>query len=313
VADSPAPFIGYDATAKAGPLQSFSVGGLKVWALREFVSQPLAQIFFPQLRDRPLPHDAWYAQEPHFGAGRLRLTRQAHLIDAPEGWVLIDAASGNEKVRPNNPTMHNQERPWLEQLAWLGLTPLDVSLVVFTHLHCDHTGFATALGADGNWEPTFPNARYVVSRPEWDYWTSRDTVAALERTGDHLSDTVRPLRAGGLLDLVDPESRLTEAISLIPAFGHTPGNVIVQASSLGGTAWFVGDMVHSALQFAFPEWSTAMCVDPAEASRARLRLLRKAAESDLVVVPAHFPAPTALRVRRDGDAFAFDFKERDAS
>jgi glyoxylase-like metal-dependent hydrolase (beta-lactamase superfamily II) len=290
-------------------LPYFLVGDIKVYPLREFDVFFPPQVFFPQSESDPLDSGAWYAQPPHQLDGRIRLNQQSHLLDTPAGWVLIDAAAGNEKVRPSD-SFHNQHRRWLDQLALLGLEAKDIASVLFTHLHCDHVGFATDLGEDGSWQATFPQARYVLARPEWDWWTSRAAIDPLRRTGDHISDSIRPLGPLGVLDLVDADARITDAIRFIPAFGHTPGNITIEVKSAGHTALFVGDLIHNALQLARPTWSTRFCIEPERAAASRVALLEQVADTDTIVVPEHFPAPSGIRVLRDGQgAYRYRFVE----
>ncbi|MDR2564848.1 MAG: MBL fold metallo-hydrolase [Bifidobacteriaceae bacterium] len=300
-------FLDIDTPHTSGPLPYFRVGDIKAYQLSEFDALPLPTFFFPQIHEHPLDPDAWYTQPPHQLNGRLRLNQQSHLLDTPEGWVIIDAAGGNEKVRAGGGAMHNQHRPWLEQLALVGIGPEDISYLVFTHLHGDHVGFATALAQDGAWRATFPNARYKLAQPEWDYWTSRGAIDRLGRTGDYISDSIRPLGPLGVLDLVPADAQITESIRFRPAFGHTPGNVTIEVTSGGATALFIGDLIHNALQFAHPDWSTALCVDGAQAAKVRLATLNEVADTDTILVPEHLPWPSGVHVLRDGDAFRFDY------
>ena len=83
--------------------------------------------------------------------------------------ILIDTCAGNHKERPSLPRFHQLDLPFLNRLSEAGVTPESVDYVMCTHLHADHCGWNTQL-IDGRWEPTFPNARYVFSRKEYDYW-----------------------------------------------------------------------------------------------------------------------------------------------
>ena len=88
-----------------------------------------------------------------------------------------------------------------------------------------------------------------------------------------------------------------------------PGMVLVGLESQGRRAVITGDLLHTVLQLAFPGWSTRFCADPAQSRATRRAFLESVADTDTLVVPAHFPEPTAGWVRRSGDAYDFRFAD----
>ncbi|GGM07303.1 MULTISPECIES: MBL fold metallo-hydrolase [Micromonospora] len=264
-------------------------------------------VFFPQLDEDPQPADAWYLQPPHVDAatGQIVLNIQPLLVLTGDRVILLDTGGGNGKVR-TSPGFHLRQRPFWDNFSRLGLTPDDVDTVVLTHLHVDHVGFATTADGDG-WVPSFRNARYLLTRQEFDFWTGPGGRAGLERTGDYVADSVLPLHTAGVLDFVAPDLTLTPEVRLVPAFGHTPGNLFVEIASRGERAVYAGDGIHHAVQLAHPEWSTRYCVDGHGSAAQRRALLDSIADTATILIPAHFPVPTAGRVVRDGDAFRYVF------
>ena len=97
--------------------------------------------------------------------GLLRMSIHTWLVRTPTRVVLVDTAAGNDKDRPNVPSMNHLDGPFLHTLNAAGVRPEDVDLVLLTHLHVDHVGWNTKK-VDGRWMPTFPNARYVFSGSE---------------------------------------------------------------------------------------------------------------------------------------------------
>ncbi len=290
-----------------GPLWSFRVGDVEVFPIREVDYLPSPSEFFPQLETESWTDGAFYTREPFTRDGRIVLNQEAHLLKAGGITILIDAGGGNGKVRREGGVFHLADRPFLEQLPRAGVALDEVDVVLFTHLHVDHVGFATSLADDGTWRPTFPNARYLLVREEFDWWTGPDAGRYLERTGDYIADSILPLRDAGVLDLVDADHVVAPGIRLVPAPGHTPGNVYVEVESAGQTALFAGDMLHHGVQLERPEWSIRYCVVPGDSAAQRRALLEKAADSGALLVPAHFPFPAAGHVSRDGDGFAYTF------
>ncbi len=177
-----------------------------------------------------------------------------------------------------------------------------------THLHWDHVGWNTRLD-NGRWVPTFPNARYVMARREFDHWQ------AFQRRGEDsphrlaFEDSVLPVVASGQSVLVDDDYAMEDGLWFEAAPGHTPGNVVIHARSGDDRAVFLGDVIHHQLQLAKPEWSTLACTDRELSRTTRMRLIEEHAESGARLLPAHFPAPTVGRIRRHGSAYRYQFDE----
>ena len=108
-------------------------------------------------------------------------------------------------------------------------SPID--LVLCTHLHVDHVGWNTRLEG-GRWVPTFPRARYLLARREWEHW-SREPDPDSQRI---MADSVQPVLDAGLVELVDTDHRISDELWLEPTPGHTPGHVSVRLRSSDGEA-----------------------------------------------------------------------------
>jgi glyoxylase-like metal-dependent hydrolase (beta-lactamase superfamily II) len=216
--------------------------------------------------------------------------------------ILVDTGVGNDKPRGGRiPAFNMLSTPFIQRLADAGVEPNEVDFVLCTHVHGDHVGWNTTL-VDGEWVPTFPNARYLCARPEWEYWTS---IEGEDATQQLLDDSMYPIRDAGLLDLVATDHRICDEVWLEPSHGHSPGHVSVCIESAGASAVMIGDALHSPLQCAVPELRPALDRDEVPAREARLALLDRYADSGTLVFGAHFAAPSAGLVSRDGNAFKF--------
>ncbi|MGK5638183.1 MBL fold metallo-hydrolase [Streptomyces sp. URMC 126] len=218
--------------------------------------------------------------------------------------VLVDTGIGNGKSRAN-PAWHRLDTDYAHRLTAAGFPPDSVDLVVLTHLHTDHVGWNTRAAADGSWVPTFPNARYVTSRTEWDYWAGRwgDMEESRRRM---FHDSVHPIRDAGLLDLLDVQDGpavLAPGLRLLPTPGHTPGHVALELRSGGSSAVVTGDCVHHPVQLARPHITSCVDTDPGQAARTRRALLASLAGTDALLLGTHFPPPTAGRVTADGAGY----------
>jgi len=289
---------------KSDDLRCIRIGAVDVYPLVQLHYRVDPARFFPHVAEWPLDRDGWYWHEPYIESGALVIDMGGFLVRTPDRTILIDAGIGNGKTRPN-PNFDSRDDAWLAHFTHLGVSLEDVDTVLFTHLHVDHVGFATTW--DGQrWAPTFPNATYHTTAAELDYWTSPAARSEMDRLGDYISDSILPLAEAGVLEISPPDLVLSPHVRLLPAPGHTPGNVCVEVRSEGRRAVFAGDMIHHPLQLAFPHRSTDYCIDEDGATTAREHLLRGLGADDLLF-PAHFPDSIPGRVRPGADGgFHYD-------
>ena len=232
--------------------------------------------------------------------GRIKLSIHALLVEAKGLKLIVDTCIGNDKQR-QVPFWNMLQTGFLNELDKAGGARETISTVVCTHMHVDHVGWNTML-VDGKWVPTFPNARYLLGRTEWEHWSA-------EGEGEQkqiLEDSVQPIFDAGLVDLVDMDHRLSDEVRLIPTPGHTPGHVSVEITSKGKRALITGDMMHHPCQIARPDWSSNFDSDQAWSRRTRHAFLEDAAATDTLVIGTHFATPTAGRVVRDGEGYRLE-------
>jgi glyoxylase-like metal-dependent hydrolase (beta-lactamase superfamily II) len=153
---------------------------------------------------------------------------------------------------------------------------------------------------DGKWVPTFPKARYLMGRVEYEHW--RDQQANHEQIAV-FADSVKPVFDAGLVDLVEIDHRISPEVSFVPTLGHTPGHVSVRISSKGEEALITGDFIHHPCQMARPEWAATVDYDQTASTKTRREVFGRLAGTPTLVIGTHFAGPTAGRVVRDGDAF----------
>jgi len=236
-------------------------------------------------------------------SGLLVITYQTFVLRTPHHTILIDTCTGEDKGYP--PPLDFPKRPWLDGLRGLKLGFDDIDYVFCTHLHFDHCGWNTRL-VDGRWAPTFPNAKYVFHRREYAFWEETSSRGEFPH-GDVWRMNCLPVVEAGQAVLVEDDFALDDTVWLSPTPGHSPGHCCVNIRSGGQRAVVTGDLMHHALQCREPEWSTIFCWDPLMAAESRRRLLDEDADTDVMLLPVHFPAPTAGRVEADGARFKYRF------
>ncbi|MEO0564583.1 MAG: MBL fold metallo-hydrolase [Chloroflexota bacterium] len=183
----------------------------------------------------------------------------------------------------------------LTSLAEVGVRPEDVTIVVITHAHGDHiNGVLT----DGT--PTFPNARYVISQPEWDHWTTLAESETERFAG--LTATFEAMEAAGLTKLT-PGDEIVSGIVSVPLPGHTPGQIGARISDDGDELLHLIDALHAPFQLPHPAWSIKFDTDPAQAATTRREALQMADEGNTFTLFYHLGFPGLGRVLAEGDAF----------
>ena len=230
----------------------------------------------------------------------LILCFQSYVVRTPHHTILIDSCIGNDKPRPLRPKWHQKtDDTYMRGLNAAGLSVDDIDFVMCTHLHVDHVGWNTRLEG-GRWVPTFPKARYVFGKTEFDYWTEQHAKAAVPPFGDSVLPVVEAKRA----DIVGNDFAVGDHMRILPTPGHTPGHVAFALGRARDDAVFVGDMMHSPLQTRYPELSPRFDVDPAQAATTRKNFLERYCDTDTLCCTAHFPSPSSGKIRRRGNGFS---------
>ncbi len=233
-----------------------------------------------------------------------RVSQHAWLIEAEGKRILVDPCVGHRRDRPSMPMFHRIDSPLLDRLAALGAPPESIDYVFCTHLHLDHVGWNTRL-EDGRFVPTFPNARYLFSPVEDEYWRGQLTrmLPEEEFNAGVYAECIAPVVAAGLADRAVSGMRIAGCLTLIDAPGHTIGHMAGRLESAGEGAVLAGDAVHHPLHVLHPD-RPFVAYDEAQARATRRMLLDLCAERDYWLAPAHFWAPHACKIRKNGKGYA---------
>jgi glyoxylase-like metal-dependent hydrolase (beta-lactamase superfamily II) len=280
---------------------SWKIGDVKVTRVVE-MEMPVAHKFsFLQeatpeaLRTMPWLYPNFVNQDD-----AMLLSIHALLVEAPGLKLVVDTCIGNDK---NRGLLRGQmlQTDFLKHIADAGFPRESVNAVVCTHLHVDHVGWNTMKVGD-KWVPTFPNARYLIGKTEYEHWIGETEG----ETAEIMTDSVKPIFDAGLAQTVEMDHRISPEIRLVPTPGHTPGHVSVMIESKGQSAVITGDMIHHPSQFAHPDWMSAFDSDQHAANARRHTMFDQWADKPILVIGTHFAAPTAGHVKRDGANYRFE-------
>lgn len=209
--------------------------------------------------------------------------------------LLIDAGAGENFQASGGRLVNN--------LAAAGYKPEQVDRVIITHAHPDHIW---GLTDDFEGGPRFPNATYVISEAEWDYWTAAKTVDAIgeELKGFAIGARKHLLPLADKMKRVKPDAEVAPGIRLVDTKGHTPGHVSVLIEEAGEQLLVTGDVVTSAYTaFEHPDWEPANDMDKAAAAKSRKALLKLASSDGIRLLCYHLPFPGVGYAVTSGQAY----------
>ena len=283
-------------------MRKWQVGDVTVTKIVELETIGGASWILPDATPEAVRDMEWLKPEFMDDEGELKFSVHALVVEAPGQRIVVDTCVGNEKKRMPYRDWHLLQTSFLADFSAAGFDPDSIDKVLCTHLHVDHVGWNTML-VDGKWVPTFPRARYLLARDEFEFWRDQD---GQELQRQVFADSVAPVFEAGLVDLVDTDHSICDEVDLVPTLGHTPGHVSVRIRSRGQQALITGDFIHHPCQMARPDWGSAADLDSAAANATRRRVFDECAGTPTLVIGTHFAGATAGRVVRDGNAYRLE-------
>jgi glyoxylase-like metal-dependent hydrolase (beta-lactamase superfamily II) len=251
-----------------------------------------------------VPKPLWSRRIEPDERNRIQLGMRCLLIEHESGLVLIDTGAGNkedakfldiygiENAGANGRTLLE------DGLSQVGVSPEDVAIVINTHLHFDHAGGNTFRDLDGKLKPSFPRARYVVKRGEYDFATHTN-----ERTGaSYFPRNIDPVVAAGKFEFVVREKEIVKGVRVVSTPGHVPFHQSILIDSAGDRAFFLGDLVPTTWHLPLP-WIMGYDVEPLVTLETKRRILRQAEDEGWLLVFEHDATTAWGHVEHDGKSY----------
>lgn len=278
----------------------FDIGDIRITLIRESGTVvPLAGLFPTADAQVVEANRDWLAPDYIDDDGNLTLSIHALVVESKGKTIVVDTCVGERPV-PGYEAMSNVKTAFLADFAEAGFDVNSVDVVMCTHLHFDHVGWNTQLVNDA-WVPTFPNARYLFNKTEYEYWDGG--AAGYAMTFD---TAVRPVMDAGLVELIDETYKITDEIGFELTPGHSPGHMSVRLSSAGHEAIITGDMVHHPIQFLYPDWAMSADDDPVRATKTRNAFRESYVDQPVRIFGTHFGGTSCGHLLRHEDSYRFE-------
>jgi glyoxylase-like metal-dependent hydrolase (beta-lactamase superfamily II) len=274
----------------------WKVGAVTITKIVEIEGAGGTKFILPQASPGVVREMDWLIPRYATAEGKLKMAIQSYVVEASGQRILVDTCLGNDKEGRHIPIWNKLNTPFLYKLTEAGFAPETIDTVICTHLHVDHVGWNTKLVA-GKWVPTFPNAKYLLGKTEYDFWNGFEESKEQKAI---FADSVKPVVDAGQVQLIASDSQVTDEIGTFPTPGHSPGHMSIRIRSGGEEAVLLGDVAHHPVQFEHPDWSSTFDSDPKASAKMREELFGKLAGTKVKVFGGHFDPGYVVRA---GKAF----------
>jgi len=249
-----------------------------------------------------VPKTLWEKKFPADEKNRIKLALNSILIKTAKELILVETGIGGD-LDPKFYDYYSVERkPGLVlSLEKLGYKAEDIDLVVNTHLHFDHCGGNTSKNEKGEDAPTFPKARYIIQKGEWE-----DALHPSERDkASYLEQNFLPLEKYGLLQLVDGNKEISEGVEVIVVPGHTSRHQCLKVSTGGKVFFFLGDLVPTSAHVGL-SYIMSYDLSPQQTLENKREYFEQAIEEDWILAFNHDPEHLFGKVKKVNNKYTLE-------
>lgn len=220
----------------------------------------------------------------------------AYLIKTNDRLILIDTGAGKLFKNPKSGNL-------LESITNAGYNPDQITDILLTHIHIDHSGGLTVKG-----KMQFPNAIVHLDKKEIDFWQKHEKPEKDEPRGYTSNRSaflaLKPYLEKGSVKTFEGESQLFPDIRSVPYYGHTFGHCAFVLESESEKLVFLGDLVHiGAVQFHAPKLANEYDFDKIKAAEQRTKIYAEASIENYLIAADHIPFPGLGRLRKSDKGY----------
>ncbi len=249
-----------------------------------------------------IPKILWNKTNPADEENRVTLHARNLLLVSDLRKILIDTGIGENWDEKFSKIYRLDQHKFtlINSLSKIGIKPWEITDVLLTHLHFDHTGGSTTL-KDGKWIPTFPNARYYVQKKHFEWATN-----PIEKDrASFIQERFMPLQKEGMLQMVDGESQFDDEINLLPINGHTISQQIIKVHDSLNTVLYCGDLFPFASHIPIP-YVMGYDLQPMITIEEKKKILPAAIDENWKLFFEHDPEVIVATVTKSDRGFSID-------
>ncbi len=250
-----------------------------------------------------IPKPLWNKTNPADDLNRIKLATRNLLLRDGKRNILVDTGMGQKwDDKAKNIYAIDQQRSLNSALEKLNLAPDDITDVILTHLHFDHTGGSTKL-ENGKLIPAFQNAKYYVQKENFE-WAKNPS----ERDrGSYIKDNFLPLVEEGVLEFFEGEVSFDDEIEFLLVNGHTFAQQLLKISDSSKTYLYCCDLLPTVNHIPLP-YVMGYDLQPLKTVEEKKKILAKAVEENWKLIFEHDPETVCATVKLDEKGFRFDEK-----
>jgi len=247
-----------------------------------------------------VPKVLWEKYSPANEKNQIDMALRGMLIKTDSRTILVDTGVGNKMSEKMNNiySVDFSNFSTENSLQKYSLTHNDITDVILTHLHFDHTGGATDKNDNGEVIPAFKNATYYVQEKQFNWAIS----PSIRDQASYFNENYVPLKEQNVLKLLQGEEGIIPGISVIPFDGHTPGQQLVKVTSNGQSLLYCGDLIPTAAHIPLP-WIMSYDLHPLTTIEDKKKILPKVVEENWILFYEHDPNIVATYVEEDDKGY----------
>jgi len=252
-----------------------------------------------------IPKALWQKTNPADASNRIKLSTRHLILESESKKIIIDTGMGNKWDDKMKSIYAVDERFSMNsELAKINLSAEDITDVILTHLHFDHTGGST-VSVNGKLEPAFPNAKYYVQKQNFDWGknpSDRDR-------GSYIKENFLPLFEEGVLNFISSNEQFDEEIKFIVINGHTFGQQMVKISDGNNTFLFCADLIPTHGHIPLP-YIMGYDLQPLVTLEEKKKYFRLALDENWKLFFGHDPEIAFASIKKIGEGYTVDRKFR---